>query len=288
MIIEFTKMHGALNDFIVIDDRADKINVTADMAARMLNRRAGIGGDQLLLIRPTKEADFEMRIYNADGSEVEMCGNGMRCAALFAKKHGIVSRNEMAVKTLAGIKRPKIEGTLVSVDMGAPEFDGRAIPVNLDGEIINRPLDINGEHFIISCVSMGNPHCVIEVEDPDKFDVVKWGTIIERHALFPKRVNVEFIRVLDKKNIRMRVWERGSGETAACGTGACASAVICMRKGLTEREATVHLDGGPLKVRWPKDIVSLTRDGHNKEYLKDGSVFLIGPGVFVYEGKIEL
>ncbi len=272
MIIEFTKMHGARNDFVVIDDRRDKLEITPELAVTLLDRRAGVGGDQLLLIRDSKEADFEMLIYNADGSEVEMCGNGIRCAALFAKRLGITDRNEMTVKTLAGIMRPVIEGDVVRVDMGKPEFSADLIPVNLQGEVFDHPLELNGERFLISCVSMGNPHCVIEVDDPDRFDVSKWGPIIEHHTLFPNRINVEFIRVMDSGNVRMRVWERGSGETLACGTGACACAVVCVRKGLTDNEVNLHLDGGKLLVQWSNE----------------GSVSLTGPASFVFEGKIEI
>jgi diaminopimelate epimerase len=272
MIIGFAKMHGARNDFVVVDDRDRKLNVTPELAARILDRRAGVGGDQLLVIRNSKEADFEMRMYNADGSEIEMCGNGIRCAALFARKIGIKQGAQMSVKTLAGIRRPVIEGDAVRVDMGEPEFSGPLIPVNLPGEVFDHSLDVGGKRFMISCVSMGNPHCVIEVEDPDGLDVEKWGPLIERHQLFPNRVNVEFIRVMDKRNIRMRVWERGSGETPACGTGACASAVVCARKGLTEREVNLHLDGGELRVQWSND----------------GTVFLTGPAAFVFEGEIEI
>ena len=272
MIVEFTKMHGTLNDFVVIDDRRKAINVTMAVASRILDRRAGVGGDQLLIIRNSPEADFEMRIYNADGSEVEMCGNGIRCAALFAKRLGIVKHDRMTVKTLAGIKRPMIKGDTVEVDMGKPEFSGSLIPVNIKGEVMDYPLKVNRKMFTISCVSMGNPHCVIEVDDPDSFDVAKWGPVIERNKLFPNRINVEFIRVKDRKNIRMRVWERGSGETSACGTGACAAGVICAKKGLTEREVKVNLDGGDLDVRWSGE----------------GPVYLTGPATFVFDGKIEI
>ena len=272
MLVEFTKMHGTLNDFVVIDDRRNKLDVTAKLASKMLDRRAGVGGDQLLIIRNSPEADFEMRIYNADGSEVEMCGNGIRCAALFAKRLGIVKHNRITVKTLAGIKRPTIKRDTVEVDMGTPEFSGSLIPVNVKGQVIDYPLKVDGKKFTISCVSMGNPHCVIEVDDPDSFDVAKWGPLIERNKLFPNRINVEFIRVNDRKNIRMRVWERGSGETRACGTGACAAGVVCAKKRLTEKEVTVHLDGGDLDVRWSDE----------------GAVYLTGPATFVFDGKIKI
>jgi len=272
MLVEFTKMHGTLNDFVIIEDSERELEITPELSSLLLNRRAGIGGDQLLLIRPCKDADFEMRIFNSDGSEVEMCGNGIRCAALYAVKRGIVSSSKMSVKTLAGYIRPVIEGDLVRVDMGPPQFEGPLIPVDLEGEVIDHPLEIEGEKFTISCVSLGNPHCVIFVDEPEDFPVGKWGPLIETHPLFPNRINVEFVKVADKQNIRMRVWERGSGETLACGTGACAAAVICHRKGLTGKETTVHLDGGDLVVRWSENH----------------PVYLIGPGAFVFEGKIEI
>lgn len=272
MLVEFTKMHGTLNDFVVIDDRAGKLEVSAQLASLLLDRRAGIGGDQLLLIGNSTTADFEMLIYNSDGSRVEMCGNGIRCAALFARKRGIVAGDEMTIETLAGIIRPVIQKDEVRVDMGAPVFDGPLIPVDLRGEIFDHPLEVEGSTFLISCVSMGNPHCVVEVENPDKFDLAKWGPTIERHHLFPNRINVEFIKIINENNIRMRVWERGSGETLACGTGACASAVVCARKKKTAKNVAVHLDGGNLGVQWSND----------------GNVFLVGPASFVYEGKIEI
>lgn len=272
MIIEFTKMHGAMNDFVMIDDREEKFVVTPEITKHFLDRRGGIGGDQLLIIRNAADADFEMKIYNADGSEVEMCGNGVRCAALFANKLGIENKNGLSVKTLAGIKKIEMAGDLVRVDMGPPEFEGSKIPVNLSGEIIDRLIEIDDISIKISCASMGNPHCVIDAENPDEIDIGNWGPVIESLPIFPNRTNIEFIKVLDRKNIRMRVWERGAGETPACGTGACASAVLCMKRGLVDDEVTIHLDGGKLTVGWPGS----------------GSVFLTGPAVFVYEGKIEI
>lgn len=272
MNIKFTKMQGAGNDFVVVDDRAAKLDVTGELARRILDRRFGAGADQLLIIRNHGEADFEMRIHNADGSEVEMCGNGVRCAAIFAKSRGIVKNDEMLVKTLAGIVRPTIMGNMVRVDMGVPEFDGQKIPVDLQGEVLDHPLDVEGNKFSISCVSMGNPHCVIYVNNVDSAPLEAVGPKIEHHRFFPKRVNVEFVEVLSRKEIKMRVWERGSGETLACGTGASAAAVISARKGLTDREMTVHLRGGDLLINW----------------LESGIVNMTGPAVEVYRGEINI
>lgn len=272
MIIQFTKMHGAGNDFVMADDRAGKLDVTPGLARRILDRRFGVGADQLLVIRNTDEADFEMRIYNPDGSEVEMCGNGVRCAAIYAKSRGIVKKDNMSVKTLAGIIRPAIVGDLVRVDMGIPEFDGPKIPVDLDGEVLDHPIEVGGREFSINCVSMGNPHCVIYTDDVENAPVESVGPMIERHALFPKRVNVEFITVLSRNEIKMRVWERGTGETLACGTGATAAAVVSARKGLTGREVTVHLRGGDLRINW----------------LESGRVAMTGPAVEVYRGEINI
>ena len=272
MILKFTKMHGTGNDFVVVDDRAAAFKVTAERAKLILDRRFGVGGDQLLVLRNCPDADMEMRIYNADGSEVEMCGNGIRCAALYARSRGIVSKNDLTVKTLAGIIRPTIVGGLVRVDMGIPQFDGPKIPVNLQGEIIDRPIEIDGRSLLINCVSMGNPHCVIYVTDLDNAPVGTAGPELERHPMFPNRVNVEFAQVISRSEIRMRVWERGSGETMACGTGACAAAVMSVRKGLVDREVTVHLRGGDL-------IINLNDSGR---------VIMTGPAAEVYRGEMNL
>lgn len=272
MLLRFTKMHGAGNDFVVVDDRPGMFEITPDRARRILDRRFGVGGDQLLVIREAAEADFEMRIHNNDGSEVEMCGNGIRCAALFARTRGIVNHDEMAVHTLAGMIKPVIVGDLVRVDMGAPIFDGRAIPVNLDDEIMDREVVIGGIKTWINCVSMGNPHCVIYVDDTATAAVTTFGPVVENDALFPRRINVEFVKVVNRSEINMRVWERGSGETLACGTGACAAAVVSIKRGFTDRKVTVHLTGGDLVIEWPEN----------------SHVFMTGPASEVYNGEMEI
>jgi len=276
MKLSFTKMHGNGNDFIVIDcrdkDRDRQLSSVSELSRRLCDRRFGIGADQVLLLYGSDRADFMMRIFNADGSEVEMCGNGIRCFAKYIWDRDLSSKNVLAVETLAGIIRPEKAGDMVRVDMGRPELEGRKIPVNLDGLIKDYPLRIEDRDFALTCVSMGNPHAVIVVDDVSKFDVRRYGPPLENHQLFPKRINVEFIQVLDRETIKMRVWERGSGETMACGTGASAAAVAANLKGLTEKKVVVQLLGGDL-------IIELPDDGH---------VFMTGPAEEVFEGTISL
>ena len=278
MKLSFTKMHGNGNDFIVIDCRDKKVsslnglNSLSVSSIRLCDRRFGIGADQVLLLYGSDRADFMMRVFNADGSEVEMCGNGIRCFAKYIWDRGLSSKNVLDVETLAGRIRPEKAGDMVKVDMGRPELDGRKIPVSLDGLIKDYPLRIEDREFTITCVSMGNPHAVIVVDDVAKFDVRRYGPPLEIHQLFPKRINVEFIQVVDRKIIKMRVWERGSGETMACGTGASAAALAANLKGLTERNVVVQLLGGDL-------IIELPDDGH---------VYMTGPAEEVFEGTISL
>jgi diaminopimelate epimerase len=262
MEIPFTKMHGTGNDFVFIDCLKTNIDNFAPLAKRLCDRRFGIGADQLLTIQPSKIADFRMAIYNADGGEVEMCGNGIRCLAKYVYDHGLTRKRELEVETLAGIIRPRIVGDLVEVDMGEPILDGRKIPVDADGEIINRSLTVDGREYQITCVSMGNPHCVLYLDDIDSLDLQKLGPDFEHHKFFPKRVNTEFIQILSPKEVKMRVWERGAGETWACGTGASAVAVAGVITGRTERKITIHLKGGDLLVEW--------RD-NNRVYMTGGA-----------------
>jgi diaminopimelate epimerase len=278
MKIAFTKMHGIGNDFIVIDCRNNTLgslnglNSLSGLSVRLCNRRFGIGADQILLLYDSDKADYMMRIFNADGSEVEMCGNGIRCFAKYIWDRGLSSKEVLDVETPAGIIRPEKAGGMVRVDMGVAELEGRRIPVNLDGVIKDYPLAIEDREFRITCVSMGNPHAVIVVDDVDQFDVKRYGPQIEHHQLFPKRVNVEFIQVVDAERITMRVWERGSGETMACGTGASAAAVAANLKGLTEKKVLVTLLGGDL-------IIELHENSH---------VYMTGPAEEVFEGTINL
>jgi len=276
MELVFTKMHGTGNDFVVIDSRDLDLSRHFDMAelARILcNRRFGIGADQLLLLRSSNEADFKMVIFNADGSEVEMCGNGIRCLAKYIWDRKISTRDVLKVETIAGIKRSERAGNLVRVDMGEPVLQADKIPVALESAppIIDYPLEVHDRVFNTTCVSMGNPHAVIFLDEEVRdFPASVYGPAIEHHSMFPNKTNVEFVNVLNKKEMRVRVWERGAGETLACGTGASASAVAAMLKGLTEREVTIHLLGGDITVEWPKDE----------------RVYMTGPAVEVFEGRI--
>lgn len=272
--INFVKMHGLGNDFIIVDCINQEINEPEKFALSYCNRRFGIGADQLLLIYPSSIADFKMRIFNADGSEVEMCGNGIRCFAKYIWDRGLSIKEILDVETLAGIIKPKKIGELVQVDMGKPEFSPSKIPVDTEGDnAFDLLLEVLGWHFRVNCVSMGNPHAVIFLdEDPKNFAVTKYGPVIENHPMFPKRTNVEFAYVKNPDEIIMRVWERGAGETLACGTGACATAVAAIFKGLTKKKVTAHLLGGDLKI----------------ELADNGHIYMTGPAEEVFEGKIKI
>lgn len=291
--MKFTKMHGLGNDFVLIDCRDIEPPGLPGLAERLCHRRFGIGADQLLLLCPSAVADFRMRIFNPDGSEVEMCGNGIRCLAKYVWERGISDKKVIAVETLAGTMRPEKADGLVMVDMGKPVFEPWGIPVNIPSSgakgqraeeenarrktqnsnpIIDYPVRIEDREFRITCVSMGNPHAVIVVDNAAKFPVAYYGPKIENHPLFPKRTNVEFIEVPGPSEIVMRVWERGAGETMACGTGAAAVAVASHLKGLTGRKVTVHLEGGDLAIEWASD----------------NHVHMTGPAVEVFTGEIDI
>ncbi|MCE5194524.1 MAG: diaminopimelate epimerase [Nitrospiraceae bacterium] len=272
MEINFTKMHGLGNDFVLIDCRKIKLTNHSKLAKDVCHRRFGIGADQMLLLYSSKKADFKMRILNSDGSEVEMCGNGIRCFAKYIWDRNLSKKKTLNIETLAGIIRPERNGKLVRVDMGKPILEGRKIPVNFEGRIIDHPIKIEDRIFNITCVSMGNPHAVMFVDRVEDFPVTYYGPIIEKHPLFPKKTNAEFVEVISPSEIRMRVWERGSGETMACGTGASASAIASMLKGFTERKVTVHLIGGDLNIEWRNN----------------NHVYMTGPAVEVYKGKIKI
>lgn len=272
--INFVKMHGLGNDFILIDCLDQDLENPEEFAKKYCNRRFGIGADQFLLLYPSEIADFRMRIFNADGSEVEMCGNGIRCLAKYIWDRGLSDKEILEIETLAGIIKPKKVGELVQVDMGKPEFKPERIPVDIDGETaFDIKLEVSGWLSRINCVSMGNPHAVIFLEEePKNFAVGKYGPLIENHPIFPKRTNVEFAYVKNPEEIVIRVWERGAGETPACGTGACATAVAGAYKGLTQKKVTVHLIGGDLLIEWADD----------------GHVYMTGPAEEVFEGTIKV
>lgn len=276
MNVSFVKMHGIGNDFIVIDCRdnavARQLSTVSKLSKKLCDRRFGIGADQILLLQNSDKADFRMSIFNADGSEVEMCGNGIRCFAKYIWDRKLSRKKLLDVETPAGIIRPERVGEMVKVDMGIPMLEGRQIPVRLDGLIREFPLKILDKRFKITCVSMGNPHAVIFVDDVAGFNVAKYGPVIENHELFPKRVNVEFIQIISPGIVRMRVWERGSGETLACGTGAAAAAVAANLTGRTRKKVKVKLPGGDLMI----------------ELHKNGHIYMTGPAVEVFEGCINV
>jgi len=270
--LPFTKMHGCGNDFIFLDCLKGEIKDLGKLAKQLCDRRFGIGADQLLTVHPSKIADFRMEIYNADGGQVEMCGNGIRCFAKYVHDHGLTGKKELAVETLAGIIRPRLVGDQVEVDMGEPILEGREIPVNADGKILNYPLEVDGRTYHISCLSMGNPHCVVYLDDPDSLDLRRIGPRFEHHPFFPSRVNTEFVKVISRQEIRMRVWERGAGETWACGTGACAAAVAGALVGKNDREVVVHLRGGDLLIEWRAD----------------NRVYMTGGAEEVFQGTVKI
>lgn len=273
--LDFTKMHGAGNDFVVLDGIRDALPAIEPLAAHLCDRHFGIGADQLLVVRPSRSADFRMQIFNADGSQVEMCANGIRAFFLYVREHGHTRADEIRVETLGGIVTPRAAGAgRVTVDMGRPVFEPEKIPTTLGGgpgPLLEVPLD--GVDVRVSCVSMGNPHAVVFVEDPDRAAVETLGPRIERHPAFPNRVNVEFAHPVDRRRIRQRTWERGTGETLACGSGACAVAVVSMLRGLVERSVAVELRGGELQIDWPDD---------------GAHVAMTGPAAEVFSGRIRI
>ena len=280
MTINFTKMHGCGNDFVVIDATADNLQdwtPNARQAAFLLDRHFGIGGDQLLVMYPSAAADLKMTIFNPDGGEVEMCGNGIRCCALYAKNHKLVDKNEMEIETLAGIIKPVVEEKCVRVNMGKPKLDAADIPVSgFSGKVINAsPPKITDDFSLppMTCVSMGNPHTVFFVDDINAVPLARIGEKVEKNPAFPNKTNVEFAQILNVNTVRMRVWERGAGITLACGTGACGTIVAGILSGKIEKEATVVLDGGELNISWQGE---------------GNPVFMTGPAEEVFRGKVEI
>ena len=270
--MRFTKMHGLGNDFIVVDDRAEAAVDWAALAQRACERHTGVGADGILLIQPSRVADLRMRLFNADGSEAEMCGNGIRCTALLAAASGW-GGERITWETGAGRLVTELHGDRVTVDMGPPRLRAADIPVIADtDEVVDAPLGVGGRELRITCVSMGNPHCVVVVDDVDTAPVVELGPLVERHARFPERTNVEFVQVVSPTRVRQRTWERGVGETNACGTGACATAVALRRLGRVGGSVDVALRGGDLRIDWEPG----------------GVVWMTGPAVAVFSGELEL
>jgi len=276
MKIKFTKMHGLGNDFIVLDCRKNKIANMKSVIKKLSHRKFGIGFDQALILKNSKKADFIMEIYNYDGGKVEMCGNGIRCFAKYIWDRNISKKKVLEIETLAGIIRPEKVGKLVKVNMGPAITDAKKIPTKGTDTVVNYSLKALDKTFKITAVSMGNPHAVIFVKDVDKFPVEKYGPVLENHKFFPKRTNVEFVQVLSKSKLKMRVWERGTGETLACGTGACGTQVAAHILGHTGRTADVRVaGGGDLKIALDKD--------------SDGTihtVWMTGAATEVFEGEV--
>lgn len=275
--MKFTKMQGLGNDYVYVNCFREKIADPSRLAVKISDRHFGVGSDGLILINPSDKADFEMEMYNADGSRGEMCGNGIRCVAKYVYDYGLTDQTSISVETLGGIKYLDLtvkdgKAVLVKVDMGKPELSPEKIPVVSAGEkVVDEPIDVDGQNYRMTCVSMGNPHAVVYVDcDVRNLPLEEIGPKFENHERFPNRVNTEFVRVLDRRTVEMRVWERGSGETLACGTGACAVAVSCVLNGLTEDEVTVKLLGGDLQIKWDRE--------------KD-TVFMTGPAEVVFDGE---
>ena len=276
--MRFTKMHGCGNDYVYVDCTRELLPDPASLAVRISDRHFGIGSDGLILICPSDAADFRMRMYNADGSEAEMCGNGIRCVAKYVYDKKLTDKTEISVETGAGIKYLTLHTNeqdlveTVTVDMGAPVLDPELIPVQADSNpVVDEPILVDGTEYRMTCVSMGNPHAVVFVEDTASFPLAEIGPKFENHPRFPKRTNTEFVQLLSRTEVNMRVWERGSGETLACGTGTCATVMACILNGRTEDEVLVHLLGGDLNIRYDRE---------------SGHIFMTGPATTVYEGEI--
>ena len=273
--MRFTKMHGLGNDYIFIDGLNERVANPARLARRMSDRHFGVGGDGLILILPSKRADLRMRMFNADGSEAEMCGNGIRCLAKYAYEHGLARKRVITVESKAGVHA--LENTVINgkwrkvrVDMGSPGLGRRQIPMRgRAGRVVGEPLAVDGVTYEITALSMGNPHCVIFVDEVDKFPVAEVGPKIESHHRFPQRTNTEFVQVLSRGEVSMRTWERGAGETLACGTGASAVCVAGALTGKTERAVNVNLLGGNLELEWAED----------------DHVYMTGPAEEVFTGE---
>ena len=278
MKLPFTKMHGISNDYIYVNAFDTQLADPAGVARQVSQRRTGIGGDGLILICPSETAHARMEMYNADGSRGEMCGNGIRCVGKYLYDHGLATDNPLRVDTDAGLKVLFLEVedghvARVTVDMGEPILDGPQIPVAATGHVVNKPLHVDGQAYAVTCVSMGNPHCVTFVDDVETIALEKIGPQFESHAFFPNRVNTEFIQVVSPSELNMRVWERGSGETWACGTGACGAVVAAILNEKSERRVIVHLRGGDLEIEWRAE---------------DNHVYMTGAAEEVFEGMVEV
>lgn len=284
--MKFTKMHGCGNDYIYVNGFTEQVpaNEKPDLVKRLSDRHFGIGGDGVIFINPSDVADFEMEMYNADGTRAEMCGNGIRCVAKFVYDKGLTDKEEITVVSAGKVKTLKltIEGKtatergsvkLVRVNMGAPILTPSEVPVLSTSEepLVAAPIFVDGQEYRMTCVSMGNPHAVIFMDDVKNLDIASIGPKFENHDRFPRRTNTEFVEVIDRHTVFMRVWERGTGETLACGTGSCATAVACVLNGLTDEQITVKLLGGELLVEW---------------YREENTIYMTGPAEIVFEGEV--
>ncbi len=277
--MKFTKMQGAGNDYVYVNGFVEQIENPAKLAVAISDRHFGIGSDGLVLILPSETCDFRMRMFNSDGSESEMCGNATRCIGKFVYEKGLTDQTKLTLETLAGVKRltlnlanGKVDS--VRVDMGEPILAPKQIPINLDEtSVVNYPIALESRKVNITAVSMGNPHAVIFMDSLEELDIQKSGPKVEHHPLFPRRTNTEFAQIISPTHIKMRVWERGAGETLACGTGACATAVAAVLNGKTERKVTLELLGGNLEIEWSE---------------ADNHVYMTGPAVTVFEGDYLL
>lgn len=278
--MKFTKMHGCGNDYVYVNCLSEQVENPQEVAKMVSDRHFGVGSDGLILIKPSDVADFEMEMYNADGSQGAMCGNGIRCVAKYVYDYGLTDKTSISVNTKSGIKYLELtveEGKVsqVRVNMGAPILEAEKVPVVSEKkQVIDEPVRVGEEEYRMTCVSMGNPHAIIYLDDVEHLEIEKIGPQFENHPAFPDRVNTEFVKILDQNTVQMRVWERGSGETLACGTGACAVAVATILNGLTEEnQVTVHLLGGTLQITWDRE---------------ENCVYMTGPATTVFDGEITL
>lgn len=277
--MKFTKMQGLGNDFVLVDGLKEKLPENlGELSQKLCDRHFGVGADGLVVVLPSQAADVRMRIFNPDGSEPEMCGNVIRCFARYVYDHDIVSKQTITVETLAGIIVPELifsadKAVTIRVDMGEPRLERSLIPMEgPPGQVVDEAIQVDGNTYKVTCVSMGNPHCITFVPDVNEVAIGDIGPKLEAHPLFPRKTNVEFIHVISQDEVKMRVWERGAGETLACGTGACATAVACALNSLTNRAITVHLAGGDLYIEWAEN----------------NHVYMTGPGQYVFSGEIEI
>ena len=277
--MKFTKMHGIGNDYVYVNCFQETVENPSEVAIKVSDRHFGIGSDGLILIKPSEKADFEMEMYNADGSQGAMCGNGIRCVAKYVYDYGLTDKTSISVDTKSGVKYLELtveEGKVreVRVNMGSPELQTEKIPMIYPmDKVISQPLNVHEQIYEVTAVSMGNPHAVVYLDDVKNLKIEEAGPYFEKHRAFPESVNTEFVRVIDRNTVEMRVWERGSGETLACGTGACAVTVASVLNGYTEEEVTVKLLGGDLKILWDRE---------------KNLVYMTGPAAVVFDGEIQL